>query len=166
MIVIKDPFDPNVALGAGCNCGHHASQAEHDAAHAHDDAATALQGVDTDSLMADAVENAVMRGVFGFNDASRRAFLQAVGKGTALAALASVFPLDAARSLAAEGGAKPEKTKLKVGFVPITCATPIIMAHPMGFYKKHGLDVDVIKTPAGRSRATSRCRANTTHRTC
>jgi nitrate/nitrite transport system substrate-binding protein len=42
--------------------------------------------------------------------------------------------------------AKPEKTNLKVGFVPITCATPIIMAHPMGFYAKYGLDVEVIKT--------------------
>ena len=30
--------------------------------------------------------------------------------------------------------------------MPITCATPIIMAHPMGFYKKYGLDVDIIKT--------------------
>src|SRR5690606_17902805 len=35
---------------------------------------------------------------------------------------------------------------LKIGFVPITCATPIIMAHPLGFYKKYGLNVDVIKT--------------------
>jgi len=39
-----------------------------------------------------------------------------------------------------------EKSKLKVGFVPITCATPIIMAQPMGFYAKYGLEVDVIKT--------------------
>jgi nitrate/nitrite transport system substrate-binding protein len=39
-----------------------------------------------------------------------------------------------------------EKKKLNVGFVPITCATPIIMAHPMGFYAKHGLEVEVIKT--------------------
>ena len=39
-----------------------------------------------------------------------------------------------------------EKTALKVGFVPITCATPIIMAHPMGFYEKYGLDVEVVKT--------------------
>jgi nitrate/nitrite transport system substrate-binding protein len=30
--------------------------------------------------------------------------------------------------------------------VPITCATPIIMAQPLGFYEKYGLDVDVIKT--------------------
>jgi nitrate/nitrite transport system substrate-binding protein len=33
-----------------------------------------------------------------------------------------------------------------VGFIPITCATPIIMAKPMGFYAKHGLDVEVVKT--------------------
>jgi len=45
-----------------------------------------------------------------------------------------------------ESTGKLEKSKLKVGFVPITCATPIIMAHPMGFYSKYGLDVDVIKT--------------------
>ena len=30
--------------------------------------------------------------------------------------------------------------------MPITCATPIIMAHPLGFYKKYGLDVEVVKT--------------------
>ena len=42
--------------------------------------------------------------------------------------------------------AAPEKKDLKVGFIPITCATPIIMAHPMGFYGKHGLNVEVIKT--------------------
>jgi nitrate/nitrite transport system substrate-binding protein len=33
-----------------------------------------------------------------------------------------------------------------VGFVPITCATPIIMAEPMGFYARYGLNTQVIKT--------------------
>jgi nitrate/nitrite transport system substrate-binding protein len=46
-------------------------------------------------------------------------------------------------SLEKKGGI--EKEKLTVGFIPITCATPIIMAHPMGFYEKHGLDVTVKK---------------------
>jgi hypothetical protein len=45
----------------------------------------------------------------------------------------------------AQGGAL-EKKDLKVGFIPITCGTPIIMAQPMGFYAKHGLNVEVIKT--------------------
>jgi nitrate/nitrite transport system substrate-binding protein len=40
----------------------------------------------------------------------------------------------------------PEKRNLKVGFIPITCATPIIMADPMGFYKREGLDVEVVKS--------------------
>ncbi|MCX7373217.1 MAG: CmpA/NrtA family ABC transporter substrate-binding protein, partial [Alphaproteobacteria bacterium] len=31
-------------------------------------------------------------------------------------------------------------------FIPITCATPIIMADPMGFYRRHGLNVEVIRT--------------------
>ena len=40
----------------------------------------------------------------------------------------------------------PEKADLKVGFIPIICATPIIMASPLGFYKKHGLNVEATKT--------------------
>ena len=63
-----------------------------------------------------------------------------------MAAIAAVFPLAAAKEAFAQGAGKPEKTKLKVGFIPITCATPIIMAHPMGFYAKRGLDVEVVKT--------------------
>ena len=46
----------------------------------------------------------------------------------------------------AQGTGAPEKKDLKVGFIPITCATPIIMAHPMGFYSKQGLNVEVVKT--------------------
>ena len=38
-----------------------------------------------------------------------------------------------------------EKPKLRVGFIPITCATPFIMAGPQGFYAKHGLDVTLVK---------------------
>jgi nitrate/nitrite transport system substrate-binding protein len=38
-----------------------------------------------------------------------------------------------------------EKTHLKIAFLPITCATPIIMAQPLGFYEKYGLTVELIK---------------------
>jgi nitrate/nitrite transport system substrate-binding protein len=41
-----------------------------------------------------------------------------------------------------------EKTKLKVGFLPITCATPIIMSEPLGFYSKYGLEVELVKMPS------------------
>ena len=33
-----------------------------------------------------------------------------------------------------------------MGFIAITCATPIILAAPMGFYAKQGLNVDVVRT--------------------
>src|SRR5215211_6750523 len=72
-------------------------------------------------------------------------FVKSLGASTALAALSQVFPLKTATEVFAQAGAI-EKKALKVGFIPITCATPIIMAHPLGFYSKHGLDVEVIKT--------------------
>jgi len=78
-------------------------------------------------------------------DVARRAFLKSVGAATAAAALSQFFPLKTATEVFAQGGA-PEKKDLKVGFIPITCATPIIMAAPMGFYAKNGLNVEVIKT--------------------
>jgi len=56
-----------------------------------------------------------------------------------------VFPVAAARSLAQDRTGGLEKKDLKIGFIPITCATPIIMAEPMGFYKKQGLNVQVVK---------------------
>lgn len=43
---------------------------------------------------------------------------------------------------------KPEKPDESIGFIPITCGTPIIMAEPLGFYKKHGLNASV-KRAAG-----------------
>ena len=94
-----------------------------------------------------AVENAIVRGIFGHNDASRRKFLKLVGAGTFTAALSSILPMDQVKAQAKDAITKLEKTKLKIGFVPITCATPIIMAEPMGFYSKYGLDAKVIKTP-------------------
>ncbi|HXO69059.1 MAG TPA: CmpA/NrtA family ABC transporter substrate-binding protein, partial [Bradyrhizobium sp.] len=88
--------------------------------------------------------SAVMRKIFP-QDATRRAFLKSVGASTALAALSQFFPLKTATEAFAAGGPL-EKKDLKVGFIPITCATPIIMAEPMGFYEKQGLNVEVVKT--------------------
>ena len=93
-----------------------------------------------------AVESAIVRGVFQHNDRSRRDFIRLVGGGTLAAALGSLLPLDKVKAAAKESSGPLEKTSLKVGFVPITCATPIIMAEPLGFYARWGLDVEVIKT--------------------
>ena len=72
------------------------------------------------------VASAVMRAMFP-KDAARRAFLKSVGASTALAAISQFFPIQTATEVFAQAGA-PEKKDLKVGFIPITCATPIIMA--------------------------------------
>ena len=134
MSLFSNPFDPGSRLA--CACGRHASQAEH---------ARAEHAAADGGALDRAVEGAVMRALFP-QDALRRRFLRAVGGGTALAAVSALFPLAAAKEAFAQSGGPLEKRKLKVGFIPITCATPIIMAHPMGFYGKQGLDVEVVKT--------------------
>ncbi|MCK8788322.1 ABC transporter substrate-binding protein, partial [Roseomonas sp. NAR14] len=65
---------------------------------------------------------------------------------TLTAAIGAFFPLAAAREAFAQAPAAPEKRDVKIGFIPITCATPIIMAAPMGFYARHGLNAEVVKT--------------------
>ena len=97
------------------------------------------------TTMEEAVRGAVLRAAFP-RASGRRALLRAVGASAVGAALAEAFPLGTATALAQEKPGTIEKKSLKVGFIPITCASPIIMAQPMGFYAKHGLDVDVIKT--------------------
>jgi nitrate/nitrite transport system substrate-binding protein len=138
MSAFHDPFDPEVKLTRGCSCGHHASEAEHDAD-------LARETSDAERLASRAVDQAVMRALFP-RDEARRRFLRAVGVNTALAAVAHFFPLAAAREAFAQGKGQIEKPNLKVGFIPITCGTPIIMSQPMGFYGRAGLNVDVVKT--------------------
>jgi len=100
----------------------------------------------SEDMLDQAIENAIVRGVFNHNDMERRTFMKAVGGGTMASILGTMLPMDSIKAAVKESAGKLEKTKLSVGFVPITCATPIIMAKPMGFYEKYGLDVDVIKT--------------------
>ena len=102
-------------------------------------------GDDMEQALARSVESAVMRGMFK-TDMQRRMFLKAVGASTAYAAIASILPLDKVKAAIVDAKGPLEKTDLNVGFVPITCATPIIMAKPLGFYEQYGLNVDVIKT--------------------
>ena len=142
MSTFDNPFDPDRRLRAGgCSCGQHVSEAEHE------HAALALRcepAPSEDKRYEGVVASAVVRAMFP-QDAARRAFLKSVGASTALAAISQFFPLKTATEVFAQAGV-PEKKDLKVGFIPITCATPIIMAAPLGFYSKHGLNVEVVKT--------------------
>lgn len=100
------------------------------------------ESLSTENINEKVVENAIMRAIFP-NDDHRRRFLQKVGKGAAASMIASLFPMDTAKALAQEPVKNIEKKDLSIGFIPITCATPIIMAEPMGFYEKHGLNAKV-----------------------
>lgn len=139
MSIFSNPFNHNISLRSRCSCGQHTSEVEHIAAESR-----ALAQQD-DALTGRVVEQGILRALFP-NDDLRRRFLKAVGTPTAIAAVSSLFPMAMAKEAFAATPGKLEKTKLKVGFIPITCATPIIMAHPMGFYSKQGLDVEVVKT--------------------
>ena len=119
--------------GQDCECPAHASQT-----------ASETESWTPESMLERAVENAVMRAIFP-NDLHRRAFMKFVGKGAAASVIGSLFPLGTAKSMAADPVKGIEKKDLTVGFIPITCATPIIMAEPMGFYNKHGLNAKVRK---------------------
>ncbi len=145
MPMFDNPFDPrNRLTRSGCACGRHISQLEHDCDTQLQCAPVESQSNSDEKRYQGVVASAVMRAMFP-KDAARRAFLKSVGASTALAAVSQFFPLGTASEVFAEAKAI-EKKDLKVGFIPITCGTPIIMAQPMGFYAKHGLNVDVIKT--------------------
>ncbi len=127
----RHSFDPRGCSDAGCGCGWHGGGLACDGA------------ASGEAVAARAVEDAVVRAVLG---PARRGLLRAVGAGTAMAALSQFFPLAAAREAFAQTPGAPEKRDVKIGFIPITCATPIIMAAPLGFYARQGLDAEVVKT--------------------
>jgi nitrate/nitrite transport system substrate-binding protein len=130
--------------GELCPCGRHCDQRDHD-----EDARRAFRcaaDASDEQRYESVVASAALRAAFP-QSTTRRALLRSVGAAGLLGALGQFFPLKTATEVFAQGAPGAlEKKALKIGFIPITCATPIIMAHPMGFYAKHGLDVEVVKT--------------------
>lgn len=133
-------YDPNRSLQR-CSCGQHDSQAEHNAEEVR---RLQARATNAEALTEDVVEEAVLRAMFP-RDSVRRDFLRAVGVNTARAAIASVLPIGAMQAMA-QDKAPLEKKDLKIGFIAITCAAPLIMADPLGFYRKQGLSVSLNKT--------------------
>jgi len=88
------------------------------------------------------------------NPFTRREFLRNLAIGSALVTLANCAkaPEEKVQQNAPDGPASVleglEKTDLKIGFIPITCATPIIMSEPLGFYAKYGFNAKVVKMPS------------------
>jgi nitrate/nitrite transport system substrate-binding protein len=143
-----DAYDADRPLMMHCTCGKNHTVGEHQQELAVAQATSELKKrsmtADFEAYSNEFIEATLVKAIFPQDDLRRR-FLKAVGKNTAMAAIASVFPVASMQAMAQEKGAI-EKKSLKVGFIPITCATPLIMAHPLGFYKQQGLDVEVVKT--------------------
>ncbi len=142
------PYDADQPLMLKCSCGKDHTLADHHAAVAADAAAVELRkrslSSEFEAYSNEFIEATLVKAIFPQDDVRRR-FLKAVGKGTAMAAISSLLPIASMQAMAQEKG-KLEKTNLKIGFIPITCATPLIMAHPLGFYSKEGLNVEIVKT--------------------
>jgi len=158
MTHFKDPFNPN--LDVWNECGEASEPVEKPYAGLSPEDEALLRKRDAESVtpeagMARVLESSVLQGLFK-TDPSRRAFLRSVGVTTALAAVGSMFPLGSLQAMAEDALKNLEKTKLTLGFVPITCATPIIGGHALGFYSRYGLDVDIVKT-AGWAVARDKC---------
>ena len=145
------PYDADRPLMLKCGCGKNHSAADHQQEAQNTTPASAVTELRRRSLTSEFeaysnefIEATLVKALFP-QDAVRRHFLRAVGKGTAMAAISSLLPVASMQAMAQDKG-KLEKTNLKIGFIPITCATPLIMAHPLGFYSKEGLNVEVVKT--------------------
>ena len=143
-----DPYNADRPLMLKCSCGRDHSPADHHAEVAADAAAATLRArsetAEFEAYSQAFIEATLVKALFP-HDQERRNFLRAVGKKTAMAAIASVLPVASLQAMAQDKGPL-EKPNLKIGFIPITCATPLIMAHPLGFYSKQGLNVEVTKT--------------------
>ena len=113
--------DPHPAEGCGCDAA-----------------------VPTKDLIA-VLHRAALDAVFGA-PALRRTVLRMLGGATALAVLDTIFPLRALEAMAQES-AKPENAELTIGFIAITCSTPLVVADKLGFFREHGLDVELVRTP-------------------
>ncbi len=128
-----DPYNSDRPLMLRCGCGaDHAPQAH------------AAASLEAEPLGRSFMEAALVKALFP-QDSVRRAFLKGVGRRTAMAAIGSLLPMASLQAMAEEK--KPlEKKDLKIGFIPITCASPLIMADPLGFYRQQGLNVQLMKT--------------------
>ena len=113
-------------IGDLCHCGEHAP--------VHPTVEAALS---------DGVEQGLLHGLFP-QPMLRRELLRTVGAGAIIGALSSILPIDALKAIAQER--KPlEKTKIAVGFLPITCAVPLIYGEKLGSYRQEGLEVSLQK---------------------
>lgn len=106
-----------------------------------------LSSEDERRALGNVLADGLLAGMFP-NQRQRRAFLNAVGRNTALAALSTLTPLSTLTALAQDRSQRLEKTRINVGFLPITCATPLIYAEQLGLFARQGLELNLQKIAA------------------
>jgi nitrate/nitrite transport system substrate-binding protein len=74
-------------------------------------------------------------------DSGRRDFLKKSGMLLGGAALMSLVPPGVRQGAWAAGSDAPEKTEVKVGFIPLTDCASVVMASVLGFDKKYGIKI-------------------------
>jgi nitrate/nitrite transport system substrate-binding protein len=124
---MRKTFHRHSCVDGVCRCAQHMS-APH---------------VDTEAAVDDVVEQALLHGLFP-DPVFRRTLLKTVGAATVLGALSTLLPISTLKAIAQEKGPL-EKPRLNVGFLPITCATPLIYGEQLGHYRKEGLEVALVK---------------------
>jgi nitrate/nitrite transport system substrate-binding protein len=102
--------------------------------------------VPCDQSVADGVDQGLLHGLFP-DAPTRRRLLATVGAAALIDAVSSFLPIDALRSMAATEKVEPEKKDIAIGFLAITCATPVIMAEHLGMFARQGLAPKLQKTP-------------------
>jgi len=113
-------------IGNFCSCGEHAPAQPR-----------------VEDAVSDGIEQALVHGLFP-QSMLRRELLRTVGASAIIGALSSILPIDTLKAIAQER--KPlERAKIAVGFLPITCAVPLIYGEKFGSYSKEGLDVSLQK---------------------
>ena len=78
-------------------------------------------------------------------DISRRGFIKASGMALGGLAMMGMIPPAIQSAAWAAGSDAPEKTDIKIGFIPLTDCASVVMAGELGLFKKYGLNVTVTK---------------------
>lgn len=170
MSLFKDPFDPNTNIWNECGETSVTDDVAGDAqprefvdmvqSPKEEDTQDFLGKRELDqksqgSVLQRMMESSVLQSMFK-TDQNRRRFIKAVGASAAYAAISSIVPFNQLQAMVEDAKKNIEKKELTVGFVPITCATPIIGGRALGFFDKYGLKVDIVKT-AGWAVARDKC---------
>jgi nitrate/nitrite transport system substrate-binding protein len=101
-------------------------------------------GLSSDELLCDVIDSSIIKAVFP-DEEKRDQIVRDIGHDQLLDQIHRELPVDRIKEECMKDPGQLEKSNLSIGYIPITCATPIIMAEPMGFYRRHGLNVTLKK---------------------